>query len=228
MGPAGGITSGAPRFARGEVELNGSDAEGLLLTTNAARRAAFALAPQGSLKGSQCSGKMELRLAPIEDWGSVQDAVAAIAFSSERSISSLAPGRYRVSVADPEHRCVQRRDMEIDLNSDNPGVYAAPMAGAGGIHGVVSAPAGSGAVAVELTALGRSDLSWPIQPGCPGECRFTFTGLIPGSYTLNLFVDAAGPGEAPAVRELSTPVQVRSEEDVEVKIDARDLAQSHP
>ncbi len=126
--------------------------------------------------------------------------------------------------------CIQPREINIDLSAaraaEGSDLYANPIAGAGAIRVVVSAPAGEDAVVAELTVPGRGDLVWPLQPGNPGsDCNFDFPNLTPGSYVLNLRVTGTDSDGVSGLRELSTPVQVGLGEQVVIKLDATKLVQ---
>ena len=177
-GMGGGILGEEPLFARTRVDVSGQNVEGISMSPQKGRTAAFMLRPPIGA----CPTTAHLTLTSLEDWATFTERSTEVNFSQPAVVDKLAPGRYRLDVKFAGVACFGAAGATLDLtagSSSRPGMLAALSAGV--VRGHIT---GSATTAL-LEAVATIDAGQPMRIAFPdAEGKFVFDGLRPGRYTL--------------------------------------------
>ena len=174
-------------FGRVRLQVAGQDIRDVLVPVHPGRNVKFAMTKTASAP-STCAGSAELILDTQEDWGVWLERRVEIGFSHVLIVENLAPGTYRVALANLSPKCFPEDVPILDLQPRDLGdPFVISIVEAGEIRGRVSGmDLTSGAVIVVI----------PAQPGVSSagqmfrttlaepNGRFAFTSLRPGEYRI--------------------------------------------
>jgi hypothetical protein len=102
-------------FARMPVTIGSQDVEGIRVAPEKGRSATVSLAAPAT----GCSGKGELVLSGLEDWGANLERRSPISSTNKAILRDLPPARYQVSVSGLGETCVAPEDQILDLTASN-------------------------------------------------------------------------------------------------------------
>lgn len=198
--PSGFTSSTAGGFGRQRINLNDS-LDGLTIITEPGRSIAMtSQSPQGM---GACPETPTMRLTPLEAWPIQLTRTFKIELGKGTPVQKLAPGRYALSIPEPDSACRLETPRTIDLRDGaDSGIIAVSLEGPGSVRGHLAKAADNSATYV-VALMPRTGPIEPLRMAMPdGEGQFSFSTVRPGAYRV-------------IARVASQPVAARPHSDLE-------------
>lgn len=198
-------------FGRASLQLAGQNIEGVLLPVSEGRSVALVLSSRAE---EHCPATARVRLYPLSDSGVIAPGPVDLAVNVVHRIDGLAPGRYGAEIAGNDIPCYPEAPVSFDVteaNTSEPVVLAIRKAGS--IEGRLIDAANPVGYEIALVPSFRdTEEAGPIRLAYPNPGgTFTFIGLRPGSYRLEVNPANGDAGSVMSVNVpagASTPVRV--------------------